>query len=463
MLLRSDLSGNDADGAPAATRTMALELPAPSAPAATHSELPFEPNVPAGAGSAAAGDAPLAEQSTSSLTAPPAEPGRWETVTVAKGDNLSLIFGRLGLSRRDLHEIVHLDNATRQLKRIKPGQTIRFRIDERTLEEMIVEIDLMRSLHVDRTDDSFVAELREVEPEIRISSAHADIQSSVFLAGQREGLSDQLIMQMIEIFGWDIDFVLDIRVDDHYTIIFEEYFKDGEKLKDGRILAAEFINRDRQLRAVYFQDDAGHGDYYAVDGASMRKAFLRTPLNFTRISSRFNLRRRHPVLNTIRAHRGVDYAAPHGTPIKATGNGRIQFAGNKGGYGKVIEIVHAGQYTTLYAHMSRFARGMNQGNRVTQGQVIGYVGQSGLATGPHLHYEFRVNGVHRNPLTIPLPEAQPIADEYRNKFDRVANAMVSRLEEVATARAASTSVVAQLDDGALPRGADGSVSAPITN
>ena len=215
-------------------------------------------------------------------------------------------------------------------------------------------------------------------------------------------------MQLIYIYGWDIDFILDIRKGDSFKVIYEEKYKNREKVGNGPVLAAEFNNQDRKIRAVRYERDNGQVDYYTGTGTNMRKAFLRNPLNFSRISSHFNLRRKHPVLNRIRAHKGVDYAAPTGTPIKVTGDGTIQFLGKKGGYGKSIIVKHGGKYSTLYAHLSRYRKGLKRTQPVKQGQVVGYVGKTGLATGPHLHYEFRVNNRHHNPLTVKLPGAENV-------------------------------------------------------
>ena len=235
-------------------------------------------------------------------------------------------------------------------------------------------------------------------------------------------------MELAGIFGWDIDFALDIRQGDSFAVIYEEVFLDGEKVRDGDIIAATFSNRGESYQAIRYTDASNHTDYYSPDGHSMRKAFLRTPVEFSRISSRFSLGRKHPILNTIRAHKGVDYAAPRGTPIKATGDGKVIYRGVKGGYGNVVIIQHGSSYSTLYGHMSRFARGVHSGSHVKQGQIIGYVGSSGLATGPHLHYEFRINGVHRNPLTVKLPDAQPLPKQYMADFQMHANQLVASLD-----------------------------------
>ena len=252
-----------------------------------------------------------------------------------------------------------------------------------------------------------------------MKQAQGVINDSLYLAGQDAGLSNKLIMQVRDIYGWDIDYRLDIRKGDSFRIIYEETLKDGEKVATGNILAAEFNNKGRRIRSVRYARTGGQADYFTEDGASMRKAFTRNPLDFGRISSHFNPRRKHPVLNKIRAHKGVDYAAATGTPIKVTGDGKVQFIGSKGGYGKTVIVKHGEKYSTLYAHMSRFRKGLKRGHPVKQGQIIGYVGKSGLATGPHLHYEFRMDGVHRNPVTVPLPRADSIsaaeADGFRTR------------------------------------------------
>jgi len=254
------------------------------------------------------------------------------------------------------------------------------------------------------------------------------VDTSLFEAGQHAGLSDSLIMQMAEIFGWDVDFALDIRAGDRFALVFEEQFKDGEKIGEGPIVAAEFSNRGRRIRAVRYVDPAGRIDYFSPDGRSMRKAFLRTPVNFTRISSRFSFSRRHPILHKMRAHRGVDYAAPRGTAVKASGDGRVVFAGRNGGYGRTIVLRNGSVYTTLYAHLSRFSKGIRPGKRVEQGQTIGYVGSTGLATGPHLHYEFRVRGAHRDPLSVKLPQAAPLAEGYMDDFRSRAEPLLAKLD-----------------------------------
>jgi len=245
-------------------------------------------------------------------------------------------------------------------------------------------------------------------------------------------------MQLADIFAWDVDFALDIRSGDSFLVIYEERYLNGEKLDDGDVLAAEFSNQGHRYQALRFVDDDGNRAYLTPDGHSLRKAFLRTPVNFSRISSHFSLGRKHPILHKLRAHKGVDYAAPTGTPVTASGDGKVAFVGTKGGYGKTVVLQHGQGYSTLYAHLSRFTKGLRAGSRVHQGEVIGFVGSSGLATGPHLHYEFQVNGTHMNPLTVRLPQAAPIEQRYRAAFSQLAGERLAQLETIRRTQLASS-------------------------
>ncbi|HHJ80311.1 MAG TPA: peptidase M23 [Candidatus Tenderia electrophaga] len=368
------------------------------------------------------------EQETEQLSITPELPGQWQTATIKSGDNLSLLFQRNNLSPQELYKVTSNKIAAKQFKRLFPGDEIKLRIDENKLTELSYEFGLGKSLHMVRNENSFDAEIIERPLEYRTRQASGNIENSLFLSAQAAGLSDKLTMELAGIFGWDIDFALDIRQGDNFAVIYEEVFLDGEKVRDGNIIAATFSNRGKSFQAIRYTDSNKHTDYYSADGRSMRKAFLRTPVDFSRISSRFNLKRKHPVLNRIRAHKGVDYAAKRGTPIKATGDGKIVHRGKKGGYGNTVIIQHGSTYSTLYAHMSNYARGIRSGSRVKQGQTIGYVGSSGLATGPHLHYEFRVNGSVRNPLTVKLPAAQPLPKKFMADFKAQANQLMASLE-----------------------------------
>lgn len=352
----------------------------------------------------------------------------WQTATVKKGDSLAAIFKRHGLEAGDLHQIMKLGKETRRLRNVQPGQSFRFQLDEEgVLQTLLYEVNQLETLAIQRDVDNFVASYHHKDVEKRSNHAAAMVTSSLFEAGRDAGLTDSLTMELANIFGWDIDFALDIRQGDHFTVIYEEHFLQGEKIGNGPILAAEFVNQGKSYKAIRYTDASNRSDYYSPEGLSMRKAFLRTPVDFRRISSRFG-KRKHPVLSGMRMHKGVDYAAPRGTPIRAAGDGKVIHKGRKGGYGRTVIIQHGGRYSTLYAHMNSYRRGVHVGKRVKQGQIIGYVGSSGRATGPHLHYEFRVNGAHRNPLTVKLPSAQPINKQYKPAFAQHAEVMISQIE-----------------------------------
>jgi murein DD-endopeptidase MepM/ murein hydrolase activator NlpD len=354
----------------------------------------------------------------------------WKSVTVKSGDSLALIFSRLSLSPSSLYNLMSLGKEVSNLKKIQPGQILNFQIADNELLALEYEMSLTNTLKISKEENQFKSEVIQIELEKVVKNTSAIIKDSLFLSGKRAGLTDNLIMQLVAIYGWDIDFALDIREGDSFTVIYEEQYKDGIKVSDGPIIAAEFVNRNTPLRAVRYTHEDGRIDYYADNGDAMRKAFLRTPVEFARISSRFNLNRKHPILNTIRAHRGVDYAASTGTPIKATGDGTVVHAGTKGGYGRTVILKHGGTYSTVYAHLHKYAKGVRTGSRVKQGQIIGYVGKSGLATGPHLHYEFRINGVHRNPLTVKLPMVESISKEDLPEFKIKIHPMIAELDRL---------------------------------
>lgn len=354
-------------------------------------------------------------------------PREWLTEAVVNGDSLAKIFNRLELPATELHNIMQQAEAKKHLRQLQPGQQLKLLVDDKqTVHTLIFEINRFDSFALQRDGDGYIASSHTRNVEKRVSHAVSTIESSLFESGQRAGLNDSLILELANIFGWDIDFALDIRSGDRFALLFEEHFLDGEKIAQGPVLAAEFISQDQTYRAVRYTDADGQSEYYSPEGLSMRKAFLRTPVDFRRISSRFGTRK-HPILNRMKMHKGVDYSAPVGTPIRASGDGKIVYKGNKGGYGRTVIIQHGGRYSTLYAHMSAFKKGSDIGSRVKQGQVIGYVGNSGLATGPHLHYEFRVNGTHSNPLTIKLPSADPIPAQHMAAFQQQTQPVLANL------------------------------------
>lgn len=364
------------------------------------------------------------------LPTPPPPVPQFEllTLTVARGDTLDGLFAANGLDRGDLAAILKVEDAAKPLRLLRPGDEILVRHDSGSVRGLDRRLDEMRRLNVTRNEAGFAAQILEDEVERRLVHARGRIETSLFEAALQAGLSDRLIMQLAGIFAWDIDFVLDIRQTDEFVVVYEQIWRDGELRRTGEVVAAEFVNNGRNYRAVRYIDPTGRADYYAPDGRSMRKAFLRAPVDFSRISSNFNLKRLHPIFKTVRPHRGVDYAAPSGTPIQAAGDGKVIFRGTNGGYGNAVILQHGSNITTLYGHMSRFADGARAGGRVRQGQIIGYVGKTGYATGPHLHYEYRLNGVHRNPRTVQLPQADPISSEYREAFLTAAAPLLTRLD-----------------------------------
>ena len=358
-------------------------------------------------------------------------------VRVASGDSLYGIFLEEGLAVSELIDLLRSGEDARALKRLRPDQKLDIFVDsEQSVRHLVYHLDEIESLHFFRTGGGFSAERQQAELEHRLTSVNGEIRDSFYLAAQRAGLSDRLTMETADIFGWDIDFALDVREGDLFSVIYEELYQPDGTASDGVIVATEFVNRARTIRALRYEDGEGNAQYYSPEGLSMRKAFLRTPVNFTRISSRFGMRR-HPVLHKLRHHNGVDYAAPRGTPVRATGDGRAAFASRKGGYGKTVILNHGTAYTTLYAHLSGFANGLRTGDHVEQGQVIGYVGSTGLATGPHLHYEFRVRDRHRDPLKVKLPDAPPIAPKYKADFLDRTRGLVVRLERMSQTHLAS--------------------------
>ena len=372
--------------------------------------------------------------------APPPAPAYDQLkLTVKSGDTLDQMFRRSQLSVADLMTIATIEEAKEPLRVLRPGDELTIEHDEGRLMRLTRHIDIHKTLDVQRDDaGKFVAEILERPVEYRQTKKHAVITDSLFVSAANADMSDKVIMNIAGIFAWDIDFVYDIRVGDEFYVIYEELWQDGKKVDDGEILAAEFINQGRSFKALRYVKPEGRSDYYDDTGRSVRKAFVRAPVDFKRISSQFNPNRRHPVLNTIRAHRGVDYAARIGTPIMAAGDGKIIVRERQRGFGNVVMLQHGGNIVTVYAHMNNFRRGQKVGSRVKQGQVIGYVGKTGLVTGAHLHYEYRVNGVHRNPRTVSLPQADPIADEYRDDFNRVTAPMLAELEQFKRLTLAST-------------------------
>jgi murein DD-endopeptidase MepM/ murein hydrolase activator NlpD len=370
------------------------------------------------------------------VIAPPEPEYDTITLTIRSGDTLDKIFRANKLDLGHLAVVSRLAEAKARFRKIKPGDTFEITHDEGQLVSMYTSLSLTSALSIERGEEGFTAQIVDKPIEKRRRYAYGVIENSLYESAATAGLSDKLIMNIAGIFAWDVDFVLDIRGGDNYYVQYEEIWQDGKFITDGEIIVAEFNNNGRTSQAVRFIDETGRADYFTPDGHSVRKAFLRSPVDF-RVSSSFNPNRRHPVLKTVRPHRGTDYAAPAGTPIKASGDGKVIFRGVKSGYGNVVILQHGGNITTLYAHMSKFASKSRLATRVRQGQTIGYVGKTGLVTGVHLHYEYRLNGVHRNSRTVKLPQADPIQDKYRQQFLADAKPVLLGLEQYKRTQVAS--------------------------
>lgn len=360
---------------------------------------------------------------------------KWQDFSVRAGDSMSTLFHRAGLSPGSLHAVMTSGGDAGALRNIRPGHNVAMKIDDDgALIALRYDESPLKNLLVSRTgDNAYKAQWHNVKPEVLISYATGTISDetpSLFLAAKKAGLSDNITMKLANIFQWDISFALDLRKGDSFALMYEEIYVDGEKVKEGNIVAAQFDNMGQNYEAVLFTDDNDKQGYYAPDGRSMHKAFLRDPVHFSHISSRFNLKRMHPIFHRVMPHRGIDYAAKRGTPVMASGDGRVTIARQNNASGRYVVIQHGEQYTTKYLHLSKFGRGIRPGVSVKQGQVIGYVGMSGWATAPHLHYEFLVNGVHRNPRTVPLPQAKPIPAAEMARFRKVTQPVLARLDSI---------------------------------
>jgi len=326
---------------------------------------------------------------------------QWTDLTVSSGDTLSAMFSEVGLSATELYRVVNSSDEASILNRLYPGNELSFHIPESgQLESLKVMTSPLEGVQFTRLGDTYEATPIVIQPEVRQVQKHGQIAASLFMAADQAEIPAGIIMEMADIFGGVIDFLLDPREGDQFSLIYEEKYLDGNLVGTGNIIGAQFVNRGREYLALRYENAAGQTGYFSPAGESMQRAFLRNPLDVFRISSNFNPNRRHPILNTIRAHKGTDYAAPTGTPIRATADGTVTWASRNGSFGNLVVIKHHGAFETKYAHLNAYANGIKKGSHVQQGQIIGYVGSSGSATGPHLHYEFLINGVHKNPRTV---------------------------------------------------------------
>ena len=364
----------------------------------------------------------------------------WQTFVIESGDNLSEIFLNVGLTDQDLFRVLDSSDEAQILNRIYPGYELGFLVSNSgELDKLQVLKNPLEGFIFIREEGGYkvgqIAKEAQILPTFKVGI----IEDSLFLAGQKEQIPAAHLMEMANIFGGVIDFILDPRRGDSFSILYDEKYLDGTFVGHNDILVTQFINQGRTFTAIRYINKDGELGYYSPEGESMRKAFLRNPLDVFRISSNFNPRRRHPILNTIRAHKGTDYAAPTGTPIRATSDGRITRASRYGSFGNLVTIKHSGGFETKYAHLSRFASGISRGDRVRQGEVIGYVGATGGATGPHLHYEFLVNGIHQNPRTIldKLPKAESIHPDEMALFSEQAKKLLDQFDELSELRASN--------------------------
>jgi murein DD-endopeptidase MepM/ murein hydrolase activator NlpD len=374
------------------------------------------------------------------LPDPAADPVQayWHETRFERGDTFAALLTRLGVDGAETARLLKENGGSKPFRNLRPGMTVQAQTSElgQLLWLHFLSGEGTTVLGFERDGVRFKAVEERAELERQVFLKSGEIESSLFGTADAVGMPDSITIQMADIFSGDIDFHRDLRRGDRFRIVYEVFHHDGRPLQAGRVLAAEFVNDRKAYRAVWFADDEGKRGYYTPDGKNFRKSFLRSPLEFSRVTSGFRMRF-HPILQEWRAHKGVDYGAPPGTRVKATADGTVELAGRQGGYGNVVVLRHNGGITTLYAHLRGFASGVRRGARVAQGDVIGYVGATGWATGPHLHYEFRVNNQHRNPLTIAMPAAEPVAPDRMAAFRAAAEPLVAQLELLGDARLAA--------------------------
>lgn len=363
----------------------------------------------------------------------------WYKDHVRRDDTLNSIFARLNIRNLDAIEYIRNDSVASEIaKSLIPGRQIESETDsDGNLIKFEYQLSADQFIIISKTTAGYEASKVDYQLEVRPILKSADIKSSLFGATDDANIPDHIAIQIAEIFESDIDFHTDLRRGDHFNVIYEGNYNQGELLKTGDVLAVEFVNDNKTYRAIGYRDTSNQMQYYTPEGKSLHKSFLRSPLEFTRVSSGFNLGRFHPVLQRFRAHKGVDMAAPTGTRVKASGDAVVDFVGQKGGYGNVIVLKHANGVSTVYGHLSRFTAGLRRGAKVAQGEVIGFVGMTGVATGPHLHYEFLLNGQHRDPMKVALPKANPIEAHNKAGFDVISNQLSAQLRLLGTSNIAA--------------------------
>ena len=347
--------------------------------------------------------------------------------TIKRNDSLFTILDKFGVKKENIIDLINSKNSD-LLSSIEVGDKIRINLDENNeIKDLLYIDDFQSGVRAERFQNDYkINEFKHVLEKVKVFK-HVVIEDSMYVSGLKEGIPDSVLMDVVYINGWDIDFTHDIRSGDSFSLIYEEILVDGEKVLDGDVLITEFNNQGKKITSIRFDLSNGKSEYFSNEGINVKKAFLRSPVKLSYISSKYNLRRKHPVLHTIRAHKGVDYAASKGSPVRATGDGTISFAQYNGGCGNEVKIKHSEDYTTRYCHLDKYNSRTKVGRKVKQGQTIGYVGSTGLATGPHLHYEFHVNGKHTDPLRVKFPNATPIRSSEKIMFNQVAFNLTSQL------------------------------------
>ena len=354
---------------------------------------------------------------------------RTQIIYVEKNNTLIELLDEAGLSNKYIRALIKA-KGSEKLANLKTGDKLEVEINRDQIPKNIfLSSDGLNGINASFNNGLFSIYKVSRQPDVLERFASVEIEDSLYQSALEADIPDSVIMDLVYIFGWDIDFIFDIRPGDSFDLLYEEYFLKGNKVKNGDIKAARFKRGKKVYTAVRYFLENDQKEFFSIRGKNVEKAFLRSPVEFSYISSKYNLKRKHPILNKIKAHTGVDYAAPTGTPVRTTGDGTISFRGNNGGYGKLIEIKHSEDYSTRYAHLSRYKKDLKLGDKVSQGEIIGYVGRTGRATGPHLHYEFRVNGMHTNPLTVKLPAAKPINEKEKDSFFKTAIEAMNKMDD----------------------------------
>lgn len=377
----------------------------------------------------------------------PEDYSEWTSITTRSNDTLSKIFTKLNVSQQTLYEILKDNPYKKEITNIKPDQLIRALIKENSLEKLILPFSATELITITKSEEKYITQIETRVIDTHQEFLNATIKKNLYQTAKDNKIPYTLIHQMAKIFEWEIDFSKDIRPGDMFNILYEGLYVENTKVNTGNILAVEYKSGNQIYQAIAHQNKNGDLEYYTPEGHSLKKAFSRYPVKFSHISSSFSLSRKHPILKYVRPHKGIDLAARMGTPIHATGDGRVKSIGLHNGYGNMIKISHNKTYTSVYAHLSKFQKGLKRGDYVKRGQVIGYVGQTGLATAPHCHYEFHVNQRAQNPATIKLPQADSINKSELANFNFKANQLLASLKIYSESNFAQTKISQPTDTG----------------